>query len=222
MRVTYLAGTLGEGEVAPDPLTQFRRWFDDAAASPAVVEPNAMVVSTVDGHGTPSSRTVLCKGVDVAGFRFFTNLTSRKGRELAGNPAVALLFGWHDMERQVGVRGLAEPLGREEVREYFVSRPYASRVGAWASRQSEVLDGREPLEAREAALRARFPDTGSADDVPLPEFWGGFLVRPVEVEFWQGRASRLHDRLVFVRPDGASGPGRLDAADDWRLVRRSP
>lgn len=139
---------------------------------------------------------------------------------MLSNPAVALLFAWHAMERQVAVRGLVVALGRDEVGDYFRSRPYASRIGAWTSRQSEVLDGREALEAREAALRQQHPDTGSADDVPLPEFWGGFVVRPVEVELWQGRPSRLHDRLIYVRP--TDGPGRLDTATDWRIERRSP
>ncbi len=221
MRVTYVAGALVERDLAATPLEQFGRWFADAVASERVVEPNAMVLSTAGPKG-PSSRTVLCKGVDGAGFRLFTNLVSRKARALAADPACALLFGWHDMERQVGVRGVAEPLSRDEVRDYFVTRPYGSRIGAWASEQSSVVDGRETLEAREREMRDRFPDTGSVGDVPLPDSWGGFVVRPVEVEFWQGRPSRLHDRLVFVRPAGAEGPGWLDDATDWVVERRAP
>jgi pyridoxamine 5'-phosphate oxidase len=219
LRVTYTAGQLLEGALAATPEAQFRAWFAEAAASPEVVEPNAMVLSTAGADGVPSSRTVLLKGVDGAGFRFFTNLASRKGRDLAANPNAALLFGWHPQQRQVAVRGTVVPLGREEVRAYFASRPYGSRIGAWASRQSEVVADREVLERREAELASRWPDTGSPDDVPLPEHWGGFLVRPVEVEFWQGRPSRLHDRLVFV----ALGPdARLDRAQDWRVERRAP
>lgn len=219
LRVTYTAGQLLEGALAPTPEAQFRAWFAEAAAAPEVVEPNAMVLSTAGADGAPSSRTVLLKGVDAAGFRFFTNLASRKGRDLAVNPQAALLFGWHPQQRQVAVRGTVTPLGREEVRAYFVSRPYGSRIGAWASRQSEVVADREALERREAELADRWPDTGSPDDVPLPEHWGGFLLSPVEVEFWQGRPSRLHDRLVFV----ALGPdARLDRAQDWRVERRAP
>lgn len=223
LRLSYTAGSLDLADLAATPLEQFRRWFDDAAAEPAVVEPNAMVLSTWDPDGGPASRTVLCKGVDGAGFRFFTNLASRKGRQLQAEPRVSLLFGWYPLQRQVVVRGTAEPLPRAETLEYFVSRPYASRVGAWASHQSRPVGGRQELEDREASLRARWPDTGAPDDVPLPEHWGGFVVRAVEVECWQGRPSRLHDRLVFVaRQAGGAGPGRLDVAGDWTVERREP
>lgn len=219
LRLTYTAGRMLEADLAPTPLVQFQRWFDDALGHAAVVEANAVVLATADGAGRPSTRTVLLKGLDGDGFRFFTNLTSRKGREVAANPSVSLLFGWHPLQRQVAVRGRAEPLARAAVAEYFVSRPYGSRIGAWASHQSAPVDGREPIERREAELRDRWPDTGSSDDVPVPEHWGGFVVHAEEVEFWQGRPSRLHDRLVFV---ALTGTGRLDVAADWRVERRWP
>lgn len=219
LRLSYTAGALDRDRLAPTPGEQFRAWFDDAAASPLVVEPNAMVLATTDTVDGPSARTVLLKGVDGHGFRFYTNLGSRKGRALADDPRVALLFGWHPLQRQVAVRGVAEALPRADVEAYFASRPYGSRIGAWASRQSQVVGDRRVIEEREAALRERWPDTGSATDVPLPGHWGGFVVRAREVEFWQGRESRLHDRLVFVSQAGA---GRLDVAQDWQVERREP
>lgn len=219
LRRSYTAGALDRDSLAATPGQQFRAWFDAAAASALVVEPNAMVLATTDAATGPSARTVLLKGVDGQGFRFYTNLASRKARDLAGDARVALLFGWHPLQRQVAVRGRAEPLPRADVRAYFVSRPYGSRIGAWASRQSQAVADRSVLEQREAALRERWPDTGSEADVPLPEHWGGFVVRPREVEFWQGRESRLHDRLVFV---ARAATGRLDVAEDWDVERREP
>lgn len=218
LRVTYTAGTLEEADLAPTPLAQFRAWFDEAAASPAVVEPNAVVVATSGASG-PSARTVLLKGLDGQGFRFYTGLASRKAADLRSDPRAALLFAWVPLQRQVSVRGPVEQLGRDEVHAYFVSRPYASRVGAWASEQSAPVAGRAVLEEREAELRRRWPDTGSPGDVPLPPRWGGFLVRAAELELWQGRPSRLHDRLVYV---ARGATGRLDVADDWRVERRQP
>lgn len=220
MRLHYDQGRLLEADLAPTPAAQFAAWLADAVAA-EVVEPNAMVLSTVDADGTPSSRTVLLKGADPRGFVFYTNHQSRKGRALAANPRASLVFPWYAVTRQVVVVGDVEQLSREESREYFVSRPYASRLGAWASAQSSVIASRDVLKAKYAELAAVFPDTGSPDDVPLPEAWGGYVVRPISVEFWQGRPSRLHDRLRFVRvsPDAAAA---LDDADAWRTERLSP
>jgi len=220
MRLHYDQGRLLEADLAPTPAAQFAAWLADAVAA-EVVEPNAMVLSTVDADGTPSSRTVLLKGADPRGFVFYTNHQSRKGRALAANPRASLVFPWYAVTRQVVVVGEVEQLSREESREYFVSRPYASRLGAWASAQSSVIASRDVLKAKHAELAAVFPDTGSPDDVPLPEAWGGYVVRPVSVEFWQGRPSRLHDRLRFVRvsPDTAAA---LDDATAWRTERLSP
>ena len=218
MRTTY-AGRLVEGDLAPDPAAQFARWFDDAVAA-GLAEPNAMVLATVDADGAPSARTVLLKAVDHRGFGFYTNLQSRKGRALRAHPRASVVFPWHAMHRQVVVAGEVEEVSRDEARAYFGSRPYGSRLGAWASAQSTVIASRDVLKARYAELAAAFPDTGSDSDVPLPDAWGGFVLRPVSVEFWQGRPSRLHDRLRFVRiPETGAA---LDDAAAWRVERLSP
>lgn len=213
-RVDYGLRHFVEDDVAATPLAQFQRWYSDAVEA-AVVEPNAMVLGVVDTGGV-STRTVLLKSVDGRGFVFYTNLGSRKALAIAHDPRVSLLFGWYGLHRQVAVRGRAEEVPRAETQAYFRSRPHSSRIGAWASTQSAAVASADDLDARFAALRERWPDTGSPDDVPVPEHWGGFLVRATEVEFWQGRTSRLHDRLVF------SGGGPLDEAAGWTLGRRQP
>ena len=215
-RVDYGDTSFDVADLAETPLAQFQDWYSDAVAA-AVVEPNATTVSTVDTDGV-SSRTVLLKGVDARGFVFFTNQRSRKAAAIAHDPRVALLFGWHARHRQVSVRGTAVVLPRAETEAYFASRPYGSRIGAWTSEQSRPVASAADLHAREEELRGRWPDTGSAGDVPTPPHWGGYLVRAREVEFWQGRTSRLHDRLVFVSPD----PADLDDQGAWRVERRQP
>ncbi len=212
LRVSYDAGTLVEGDLLATPLAQFGAWFDEALRV-GLPEPNAMIVATAVDD-VPSARTVLLKEADARGFAFYTNLGSRKGRELAANPRASLVFPWFAMHRQVVVVGDVTPVPREEAAAYFASRPLGSRLGAWASRQSEIIEGRDVLDARYAEVAERF-----GDDVPLPEFWGGWLVRPVTVEFWQGRESRLHDRLRFRRVTSAA---RLDDAAGWVVERLSP
>lgn len=217
-RVDYGDEPFDVPDLAATPLAQFQAWYSDAVAA-AVTEPNAMTLSTVDVDGV-SSRTVLLKGVDGRGFVFFTNQRSRKAAAIGHDARVALLFGWHGRHRQVGVRGLVEVVPRPETEAYFASRPYGSRIGAWTSEQSRTVASAADLHARATELAARWPDTGSADDVPVPEHWGGYLVRAREVEFWQGRTSRLHDRLVFVTSSGS--PAALDDAGAWRIERRQP
>jgi pyridoxamine 5'-phosphate oxidase len=207
LRRGYAGAGLSEANLAVDPHTQFDAWLAEAFSA-GVTEPNAMVLGTLGPDGQPSARTVLLKGVDARGFVFFTNYGSRKARELATHPVASLLFPWYDLERQVVVLGQTSRVDAAETEAYFTSRPYESRLGAWASRQSEVLAGREVLDRRYAELAARWPA-----DVPVPQFWGGFRLVAQSVEFWQGRPSRLHDRLRYVRE--ASGGG-------WRVERLSP
>jgi pyridoxamine 5'-phosphate oxidase len=204
LRREYGDSGLDDADLAPDPMAMFRHWLHDAVVA-RLHEPNAMVVSTVSAEGHPSARTVLLKGVDDRGFVFYSNYDSRKGRELSANPNAALLFPWHDLQRQVRVEGRAEQLQREESATYFASRPRPSQLGAWASPQSSVVPSRDDLEKRYAEVAERFHDV----DVPLPPNWGGYLVRPEVVEFWQGRRGRMHDRLVYRREGEGWGAVRL-------------
>ena len=185
----------------------FRGWLADTVAS-GLHEPNAMVVSTASASGTPSSRMVLLKGLDARGFVFYSNLESRKGRELTENPRCALLFPWHDLQRQVRVEGVVAPVEPEETEVYFRSRPRGSQLGAWASHQSSEVASRAELEQAYAEVERRF----EGGEVPLPPYWGGLRVRPEVVEFWQGRHGRMHDRLVY----------RRDGEADWTTTRLAP
>jgi pyridoxamine 5'-phosphate oxidase len=208
LRRDYSLAGLDESDLAANPIQQFEKWFQEALAA-EIVEPNAMVLATVGASGQPSTRVVLLKAVDARGFSFFTNYESRKGRELAGNPRASLTFPWIALERQVCVTGNVSKLSREESAAYFKLRPRASRLGALASpRQSEAIASRAALEERMKQLEAEYPD----EDVPLPPYWGGYVLVPAEIEFWQGRPSRLHDRLRYMwQSDGS-----------WKIERLSP
>ena len=204
MRRDYSRAGLSEADLAPTWHEQFARWFADAAAA-ELTEPNAVVLATADVEGRPSARTVLLKAHDERGLVVFTNLTSRKGLEALANPHASLVFPWVELERQVVVVGTVEQVSRAETSDYFRSRPRGSQIGAWVSHQSTVVAGREVLELRAAELEARF----AGQQVPVPDFWGGLRVVPLTVEFWQGRPSRLHDRLRYHLEAGQWGVERL-------------
>lgn len=209
LRRNYRRAALRRGDLAADPVAQFRRWFDQAVAA-ELSEPNAMVLGTSDGT-RPSARTVLLKAFDARGFVFFTHYESRKATEIAAHPQVSLLFPWYGLERQVAILGRAERISAAESLAYFLSRPIGSRLGAWVSQQSAVIGSRRILEAQWQAMQRRF----AGGEVPLPPAWGGLRVVPFEFEFWQGRENRLHDRFRY-RPsgDGAAGP--------WSIERLAP
>jgi pyridoxamine 5'-phosphate oxidase len=206
LRRDYSTGGLSEAEAGGDPFALFHRWLEQAILA-ELSDPNAMILATATPEGTPSARAVLLKALDDRGFTFFTNYDSRKGREMAANPRVALVFLWHQLERQVRVEGTVEVVTAAESDAYYAQRPLGSRLGAWASPQSAVIAGREVLEKAHAELMARWPD----GDPPRPPNWGGYRVLPEAIEFWQGRPSRLHDRILFTR-----------AANGWKRERLAP
>jgi pyridoxamine 5'-phosphate oxidase len=206
-RKDYTLFNLREDDVDPDPIRQFESWFDEATKS-GNAEPNAMTLATATPDGRPSARVVLLRGLDDRGFAFFTNYDSRKGRELDSNPFAALVFFWHELERQVRVEGSVERVSAEESDSYFQGRPASARIGAWASPQSEVIKSRELLENRCRELEMGF-ENGA---IPRPSNWGGFRLVPETIEFWQGRPSRLHDRLRYTRR----------GKSDWLIERLAP
>lgn len=205
IRRDYIAGQpLRKSEAGPDPYRLFNRWFEEAEATES--DPNAMTLATADRNGRPSARVVLLKGIQNGEFVFFTHYTSAKGKDLEENPAGCLCFYWHKLERQVRIFGSVDKISREESKQYFMSRPVESRIGAHASRQSSPVTDREELERLFNEFKEKFKD-----NVPLPDSWGGYGLKPDSFEFWQGRAGRLHDRLLYER----SHP-------DWRITRLAP
>ncbi len=206
LRREYRNHFLTEQDAAADPLTQFKQWFEEAQRS-ELLDANAMTLATVSATGEPSARTVLLKGADDLGFVFFTNYESAKARDLAENPRACLLFFWAELERQVRITGAVSRVSREESAAYFRSRPRESQIGAWVSPQSRTIPNRGVLEENFESLTAQY----DGDDVPVPPFWGGYRVTPERVEFWQGRPSRLHDRLLYT-----------STATGWTRVRLAP
>jgi pyridoxamine 5'-phosphate oxidase len=208
LRKEYTLGGLNETDLEPNPFKQFERWFDDAVAEKRIVEANAMTVATASAGARPSARIVLLKNFGADGFVFYTNYDSQKGLELAENPHAALLFHWAPLERQVRISGMVGKVERRESEAYFRSRPRETQLGAWASRQSTVIESRKVLDKQLEEAQLRYQN----EDVALPPYWGGYRVVPQEFEFWQGRKSRLHDRLCYtLQPNGR-----------WLIARLSP
>ncbi len=206
LRKNYCSATLNENEVAPDPIAQFENWFNQALQA-QLTEPNAMTLSTVSAEGRPSARIVLLKGITKEGFLFYTNYDSQKGKELAAHPFAALTFFWVDLERQVRIEGKVAKVDAQTSATYFHSRPRASQIGAWASPQSTVITERGFLEKQAEQYTKKFTN----QEVPLPPYWGGYQVTPDRIEFWQGRRSRLHDRILYTRK-----------SDQWVINRLAP
>ncbi len=228
-RRDYTGEGLTEAQLAATPWQQARAWVDEAdrrgVEGDDVPEPRALSIATVDAGGAPNVRTVLMRFFDERGPGFVTSIESTKGTELAANPHVAATLTWPAMFRAIRFRGVAEELGRPEVEEYWSSRPWGSRISAWASQQSQPASGREQLEEAYDRYAAQFPDTGGAGDVPIPPSWGGYRVRCTEVEFWGGRRNRLHDRLVFTAVSAGGAVPTWPSLDDptaWALTRRQP
>ncbi len=207
LRQEYTGKSLRRADLASDPIDQFRTWFDQARDL-QVVEPNAMSLATVDPNGHPWLRTVLLKGFDSNGFVFFTNFGSRKAQHMETNPNVSLLLPWVSIQRQVAINGSVEKIPATQSLKYFITRPFGSQIGAWASRQSSVVSSRSLLQAKLDEMKRKF----KKGDVPLPSFWGGYRVQPSSIEFWQGGDNRIHDRFLYSK----TGDG------DWNLDRLSP